>query len=334
MKQRFAAWWPCWPTAARTARGRTAPTASPWGIAVWPSSTWPADSSRCPTKTARSGSSSTARSTTSASCGAGWKRPGTASDAQRYRNGRPPLRRRRARVRPAPQRDVRPGHLGRPSPPARPGPRPAGQEAAGLPAGARPAAVRQRTEEPAGGARRAARTRPAGTRRVPHLSIRPAPADDLPRHRTSCRRATWRSSATAGSTCSAIGSRISRRGRPAGRGLRRRVAGAADLVGRDASAERRAAGRVPLRRDGLDDRGRPDAAAQPASRCGPSRSAFRSPSTTRPATPGSWPSGIRDAAPRSFASSRTRSRSCRSWCGTTTSRLPTTRRSPRGTSPK
>ena len=48
----------------------------PWAIGGWRSSTSPAANSRCRTKTARCGSSSTAKSTTSASCAAGWKAPG------------------------------------------------------------------------------------------------------------------------------------------------------------------------------------------------------------------------------------------------------------------
>ena len=72
------------------------------------------------------------------------------------------------------------------------------------------------------------------------------------------------------------------------------------VVGRAAAAERRAAGGVSLRRGRFDDHRRPDAAALPTSRCGPSRSAFPCRSTTRPATPG-WPPSGSARSTRSFS---------------------------------
>ena len=66
--------------------------------------------------------------------------------------------------------------------PAAPGPRSAGQEAAGLSPRAGPAAVRQPVEEPVAGPRRAAADRPAGPRRISDLPVRAASADDLARH--------------------------------------------------------------------------------------------------------------------------------------------------------
>ena len=130
---------------------------------------------------------------------AGGRRP-PLPHGQRHRNARPSVRRRRARLPGASQRDVRPGPLGRPAAAAAAGPRSAGRKTAGLSPRAGAAAVRQRVEEPAGSARRAAADRSAGARRLSHLSIRAASADDLSRHRQAAagppghlpRRAGWK----------------------------------------------------------------------------------------------------------------------------------------------
>ena len=61
----------------------------------------------------------------------------------------------------------------------------------------RPAAVCQRAEEPADAARSAARDRSGGDRRIPDVSIRPAPQHDLSRLSASCRRGTMPSGRTA-----------------------------------------------------------------------------------------------------------------------------------------
>ena len=128
---------------------------------------------------------------------------------QRHGNARPPLRGRGTRVSPATQRHVRPGPLGRPAATAAAGPGSAGQEAAGLSAGARPAAVCQRTEKPVGGARRAAGGQPRGHRRL----LWPINTS-LTRKRsfaasTNSFPAITPSIATIASTCGRIGSRTS-----------------------------------------------------------------------------------------------------------------------------
>ena len=70
---------PARPPRARR-RGRPTATTTPrWGSAGCRSSTWPAAISRSPTRTAPSGRSSTARSTTSPRCGGGWRPRGTRS---------------------------------------------------------------------------------------------------------------------------------------------------------------------------------------------------------------------------------------------------------------
>ena len=136
------------------------------------------------------------------------------------------------------------------------------------------------------------RDRPAGARRVPDLPVRAASADDLPRHRQAAAGPLWPCIATAGSTCGRYWQPDfnAEDDRPADE-YAARAARAADLGGRDAAAERRAAGGVSLRRGRFDDHRRADAAALPASRCGRSRSAFRCRSTTKRATPGWRPSG-------------------------------------------
>ena len=131
---------------------------------------------------------------------------------QRHGNPRPPLRRRGAGVLEHRSTACSPWPCGTPAAAAAAaGPRPPGQEAAGLSRRAGPAAVCQRVEEPAGSAGRAAGNRPAGPRRLPHLSICAPPADDLPRHQQAAARPPGRSIARAGSKCGPTGSSISRR---------------------------------------------------------------------------------------------------------------------------
>ena len=129
----------------------------PWDIAGWRSSTWPADSSRWPTKTSTVWVVFNGEIYNFRALRRGWKARGHRfRTAQRHGNPRPPLRRRRPGDARHAQRHVRLGPLGRPAAAAAAGPRSAGQEAAGLSPRARPAAVCQRIEEPVAGARRAA----------------------------------------------------------------------------------------------------------------------------------------------------------------------------------
>ena len=105
---------------------------------------------------------------------------------------------------------------------------------------------------------------------------------------------------------------------------------AADLGRRDAFAERSAAGGVPFRRNRLDDHRRADVAT--GRRAGADLLDRLSGQGVRrdAATPGRRPSGSARST-RSFRSGPTRWRSCRGWCGTTTSRSPTVRPCRRGT---
>src|SRR4051812_38783702 len=77
------------------------------------------------------------------------------------------------------ERHVRDRHLGREPPPPYPWTRSDRQKAARLSPRYRPAALRQRAEKPADGSRPAPRYRPGRDRRIPHLSIRPAPQHHL-----------------------------------------------------------------------------------------------------------------------------------------------------------
>ena len=102
------------------------------------------------------------------------------------------------------------------------------------------------------------------------------------------------------------------------------------FVGRDAVAERRAAGGVSFRRDRLDDHRRADVATGRRAGADVFHRLSGRASSTRRATPGRRPSGSARST-RSFRSGPTRWRFCPGWCGTTTSRSPTVRPCRRGT---
>ena len=178
---------------------------------------------------------------------------------ERYGSHRPPLRRRRAAVPGPPQRHVRPGLVGRPPAAIAAGPRPAGQEAAGLSRRAGAAAVRQRVEEPVGGAGRAPGNQPPGHRRLPDLSVRPPSANDLPWHPQVAPRPLRPLSPRPPRRTTLLERRFQSPGGPARPGVRRAVAQPVAVVGRVAVAERGAAGGLSLRRHRFQHRGGPDA---------------------------------------------------------------------------
>ena len=175
----------------------TARSGSPRG--GWRSSTSRAATSRSPARTGASSSSRTARSTTTPSCapsssarGHGFRTPHS-----RHRGARPPLRGARPALRRAPARDVRRRGVGRRAAAARARARPLRDQAAVLTATPRASfafaselKALRRLPGPL------ARARPRRARGLPRVQLDPGAADDLPRGRASCRRATCSCSRT------------------------------------------------------------------------------------------------------------------------------------------
>ena len=307
-----------------------------WGSAGCRSSTWPAGISRSRTRTAPSGRSSTARSTTTPRSGVGWRPRGTRS----ARRGTPRSSCTSTRTR---GRGCSACCAG--CSPWRSGTRPAARSILARDRmGQKPLVYRH--DRGAG-----AWPSPASSRRCwpcPR-SIVPRRVDPLaldqylcygyvPHPRTilegvaklpPAHFAVWHDGALAIERYWSPDWNLERE-----RSMEEDVAELAPDPGRrraGADDRRRAAGRVPLGRDRLDDRGGPDAAGlEPAGEDVRDR-VPRPASTTRRITP-SWPPGTWARSTRRSSSSRRRGRRCPRWPGSSTSRSPTARPCRRGTS--
>ena len=171
-------------------------------------------------------------------------------DGRRHRGHRPPVRGVRGRVPVAPARHVRLRALGRPRPAPVRRPRPLRQEAALLRPPAGGAGVRVRDQGDHRGPGRVRGPELPGARRVPHLPVRPEPADRLRVHREAPGRPlpdVWRRRRACGSSGTG-GRRSPERFDGSPEDARGGTAPPPARGGADAAGLRRAGGRLPQRR--------------------------------------------------------------------------------------